>query len=55
VQTLLNDNGAALGVDGTFGPRTVDAVLTFERRNGFHVDGIVDDDVWELLLARSAE
>jgi peptidoglycan hydrolase-like protein with peptidoglycan-binding domain len=54
VQTLLNDNGAALGVDGRFGPRTQNAVITFEQVNGLHVDGIVDDDVWQLLLARSA-
>ena len=54
VQTLLNDNGAALGVDGIFGPQTRDAVVTVERTNGLHVDGIVDDDVWKLLLARSA-
>jgi peptidoglycan hydrolase-like protein with peptidoglycan-binding domain len=54
VQTLLNDNGAALGVDGIFGPQTRDAVVSVERTNGFHVDGIVDSDVWKLLLARSA-
>jgi peptidoglycan hydrolase-like protein with peptidoglycan-binding domain len=54
VQTLLNDNGAALGVDGIFGPQTREAVLDVERTNDFHVDGIVDDDVWKLLLARSA-
>jgi hypothetical protein len=54
VQTLLNDNGAALGVDGIFGPQTRDAVVSVERTNGFHVDGIVDADVWKLLLARSA-
>jgi peptidoglycan hydrolase-like protein with peptidoglycan-binding domain len=54
VQTLLNDNGAALGVDGIFGPSTRDAVVNVERTNDFHVDGIVDDEVWKLLLARSA-
>jgi peptidoglycan hydrolase-like protein with peptidoglycan-binding domain len=54
VQTLLNDNGAALGVDGIFGPQTRDAVVSVERTNGFHVDGIVDSDVWKLLLAQSA-
>jgi peptidoglycan hydrolase-like protein with peptidoglycan-binding domain len=54
VQTLLNDNGAALGVDGIFGPQTRDAVVAVERTNGFHVDGIVDIDVWKVLLAQSA-
>jgi peptidoglycan hydrolase-like protein with peptidoglycan-binding domain len=54
VQTLLNDNGAALGVDGIFGPQTRNAVISVEQTNGFHVDGIVDVDVWKVLLARSA-
>jgi peptidoglycan hydrolase-like protein with peptidoglycan-binding domain len=54
-QVLLNDNGAAVAVDGLFGPRTRNAVITFEQANGLHVDGIVDDDVWKHLLAQSAE
>jgi peptidoglycan hydrolase-like protein with peptidoglycan-binding domain/CHAT domain-containing protein len=54
-QVLLNDNGAAVAVDGRFGPRTRNAVITFEQANGLHVDGIVDDEVWKHLLARSAE
>jgi peptidoglycan hydrolase-like protein with peptidoglycan-binding domain len=55
VQTLLNDNGAALPVDGRFDSRTRDAVIAFERANELHVDGIVDVDVWKHLLAQSAE
>jgi peptidoglycan hydrolase-like protein with peptidoglycan-binding domain len=54
VQTLLNSEGAELVVDGRFGPRTHAAVVTFEQNNGFHIDGIVDDDVWKLLVARAA-
>jgi peptidoglycan hydrolase-like protein with peptidoglycan-binding domain len=54
-QTLLNDNGAALPVDGRFDSRTRDAVIAFERANELHVDGIVDVDVWKHLLAQSAE
>jgi peptidoglycan hydrolase-like protein with peptidoglycan-binding domain len=54
VQTLLNSEGAELVVDGRFGPRTHAAVVAFEQNNGFHIDGIVDDDVWKLLVARAA-
>jgi peptidoglycan hydrolase-like protein with peptidoglycan-binding domain len=54
VQTLFNDEGAELVVDGRFGPRTLEAAIAFERDHGMHVDGIVDDDVWKLLLARAA-
>jgi peptidoglycan hydrolase-like protein with peptidoglycan-binding domain len=55
VQTLLNDNGAAIGVDGRFGSPTRDAVLAFERASGLHVDGIVDPEVWMHLISQSAE
>ncbi len=54
VQTLFNNEGAELVVDGRFGPRTLQAAIAFERNHGMHVDGIVDDDVWKLLLARAA-
>jgi peptidoglycan hydrolase-like protein with peptidoglycan-binding domain len=54
-QTLLNDNGASLEVDGRFGPATRAAVIRFEQANGLHVDGIVDDEVWKHLLAQSVE
>jgi peptidoglycan hydrolase-like protein with peptidoglycan-binding domain len=54
IQTLLNHEGAELVVDGRFGPRTHAAVITFEQDNDFHVDAIVDDDVWKLLLATAA-
>jgi peptidoglycan hydrolase-like protein with peptidoglycan-binding domain/CHAT domain-containing protein len=54
-QTLLNDNGAEIAVDGRFGPRTRSAVIAFERANGLFEDGIVDSEVWTHLVARSAE
>ena len=34
--------------------QTRNAVVSVEQTNGFHVDGIVDVDVWKVLLARSA-
>jgi peptidoglycan hydrolase-like protein with peptidoglycan-binding domain len=54
IQTLLNSEGAELVIDGRFGPRTHAAIVAFEQNNGFHIDGIVDDDVWKLLVARAA-
>ena len=54
VQTLYNNEGAELVVDGRFGPRTLEAAIAFEQDHGMHVDGIVDDDVWKLLVARAA-
>jgi hypothetical protein len=52
-QTLLVDNGASIEIDGRFGPATRDAVVAFERANGLHIDGIVDEEVWRHLLSQS--
>ncbi|MCS6712281.1 C40 family peptidase [Brachybacterium sp. EF45031] len=41
LQTLLNQEGADLRVDGKFGPRTHAAVKDFQRENDLRVDGIV--------------
>lgn len=50
-QILLNANGAGLSVDGIFGSRSTAAARAFETEHGLHVDGIVDDEVWKLLVA----
>ena len=56
LQALLNDRGAALVVDGDFGPRTNDAVLDFQRDQGIDVDGIVGPVTWgELIVGRRAD
>lgn len=49
LQSLLNANGAALKVDGDFGPRTEDAVEDFQRARGLHADGIVGPYTWDAL------
>ncbi len=40
LQTLLNKTGAALDVDGDFGPDTETAVRVFQKAAGLDVDGI---------------
>ena len=51
VQTLLNDHGADIAVSGNFNAATRAATIGFERAHGRPVDGIVDIDVWRLLVA----
>ncbi len=41
LQTLLNEEGYNLKVDGIFGPKTLAAVEDFQGKNGLKVDGIV--------------
>lgn len=41
LQTLLNEAGYNLKVDGIFGPKTLAAVEDFQAKNGLKVDGIV--------------
>lgn len=49
LQESLNQHGAAISVDGYFGPGTVDAVIEFQRRENLHQDGIVGPQTWEAL------
>ena len=49
LQTLLNNNGAKLSVDGKFGPKTQAAVQNYQKSNGLTVDGIVGDNTWGAL------
>ncbi len=37
--------------DGIYGPQTVTAVSTFQRRNGLPITGITDQDTWEQIVA----
>lgn len=45
-----------LGVDpvGTFGPKTEEAVMAFQRANGLTADGIVGDETWNKLFPPAA-
>jgi len=49
LQKLLNLHGAAIAVDGDFGPITEAAVVAFQKSNGLAEDGIVTDMVWTAL------
>ena len=53
VQERLNRQGAALAVDGIFGPATEAAVRRFQRENGLQVDGIVGPRTRAKLYALS--
>lgn len=37
--------------DGIYGPQTVTAVSTFQRRNGLPITGIVDQGTWDQIVA----
>jgi hypothetical protein len=49
LQERLNAHGAALAVDGDFGPRTDAAVRAFQSAHGLVVDGIVGPLTWGAL------
>lgn len=49
LQTALNARGAHLDVDGSFGPATRAAVISFQRTNRLAVDGVVGPNTWAAL------
>ena len=49
LQTKLNAHGAAIGVDGQFGPGTLAAVIAFQTGAGLEADGIVGGQTWAKL------
>lgn len=50
LQTLLNNKGAHLNVDGEFGNLTFIALIEFQAQNGLTKDGICGPKTWEKLL-----
>ena len=50
LQSILNDHGAHLTVDGIFGNLTKLAVISFQGLNDLQKDGIVGRKTWEKLL-----
>lgn len=54
VQTLLNQHGAKLSVDGDFGPLTLAAVKSYQRAHGLTVDGIVGPQTKGSLTAKAS-
>lgn len=49
LQQKLNKLGYTLLDDGNFGPRTKEAVMTYQRNNNLYVDGIVGPRTWGSL------
>ncbi len=49
LQHLLNAHGAALTVDGQFGPGTRSAVLSYQNAAGLGADGAVGSSTWQSL------
>lgn len=50
LQFILNQNGAALTIDGVFGQNTENAVRAFQQENSLTADGVVGPNTWRTLL-----
>ncbi|MGW7380668.1 TIGR03767 family metallophosphoesterase [Streptomyces sp. NPDC054794] len=50
-QSQLKTHGAALTVDGVFGPLTASALRSFQTSRGLTTDGLVTPPTWQALLA----
>ena len=53
LQTELNKHGYNLEVDGQFGSKTQSAVKDYQKKNNLSVDGIVGENTWGSLTAKS--
>ena len=49
LQLRLNAQGFFVFIDGDFGPKTLEAVKKYQRREGLKVNGIVGKDTWRKL------
>ena len=49
LQTKLNERGASIAVDGSFGPATRTAVRSLQSAAGIGVDGVVGPQTWNAL------
>jgi len=50
LQYLLREHGEELSVDGDFGPQSVTAVKSFQRRKSLSADGVVGQATWAALI-----
>lgn len=51
LQTILNEGGAGLVVDGVLGPKTRAAIIRFQQQHGLVPDGIAGPLTWAKLEA----
>ena len=52
LQTMLNEEGENLEVDGVFGPKTQEAVIAYQIAHSLEPDGIVGPLTWNMLLSQ---
>ena len=52
LQTVLNEHGYDLAVDGIFGVKTQAAVRDYQKKNSLKLDGIAGPETWGSLLAQ---
>ena len=52
LQTLLNAKGAAISVDGSFGPATDKALREFQESRDLDIDGSCGAETWTTLLTK---
>jgi N-acetylmuramoyl-L-alanine amidase len=50
LQKRLTEAGIAIPVDGEYGPKTEDAVRSFQERRGLRLDGICGPETWGALV-----
>lgn len=48
-QELTNEGYSTQGIDGIFGPHTLDQVLAFQKAHGLSADGLVGPETWQAL------
>ena len=53
LQTILNEHGYGLAVDGIFGEKTRAAVRDYQKRYNLKLDGIVGPETWGSLLGQN--
>ena len=53
LQTVLNQHGYDLAVDGIFGVKTQAAVRDYQKKNSLKLDGSAGPETWGSLLAQS--
>lgn len=51
IQMVLVDNGYDITIDGIYGPKSAEAVRSFQEKNNLPIDGVVTRDLYNLLVS----